>query len=386
MQSKRWAFVDIFSRLVDKLWGVNTKTPWLSRLLFFSCWLTAHAGLASFETTQQQDNVGLVRQQVLAGYKFFGVHWDSLNLGDVTLQARWTQTLLKDSIDAFPSAAYPTSGLTASWERAFSHLSLRADGGMTELKAQGWMGGLKAEYQLTESFKVSGEAQSQLMDGSIFSREVRSSKVGSAVSFSLNNMQLWAELGGSADVRQGGIQPAIARILSLPNNLLLNQYFWLAKGLPLGTTLGVSGIHNTSKYDLYQATSLSATYDSTLTFASYPYGAPLDEWIASAILGIAHEWKISTQTFGGRITAVIPVWSVTKVRWNSVYLADPAYYGNVNNIAKLRIEFLGYASINDAWYINLPCAVESVPNVSRGYFKSTAWNSLEIGIKIQHAF
>ena len=362
---------------------MKTNNLWLSCLLFFSCWLSAHAGVASFETTQQQDNVGMVRQQVLAGYKFTSVSWDSLNLGDLTLQARWTQTLLKDSLGVFPSESYPTSGLTAKWEHSYAQWNLSADGGLTELKEQGWMGGMKAEYLATGTIKVSGEVQSQLMDGSIFSREVRSSKASSSVSYSLNDKQLWAEAGASADMRRGGLEPPIALPLALPNNLLLNQYFWIAKGLPFGTTVGASGIHNSSKYNTYQVTSVS-TYDSALTFASYPYTAPLDEWIASAIFGIAHEWKISTQTLGGRITAVVPVWSATKVSWNQTWAADAEQYGYLKNIAKLRVEFLGYASINESWYVTLPCAVESLPSESRGYFKSTAWNSLELGIKVQH--
>jgi len=341
-------------------------------------WTFSTAGVASLETTQHQDNVGLVRQQALAGYTFTGNTW-----GNAGIQARWTQTLLKDPLGSFPAESYPSAGLTAHWDKIISSWSLRAEGGLTELKAQGWMGDVLAEYQATQHFKLKTEALSQLMDGSLFSREVRSTKLSPAVGYSFDEHQIWAEVGGSAEVRRGGRQPALAVIMNLPNNLLINEYFWIAKGLPFGTNIGLSAVHNTSKYDMTQVT--SAATDPVLVYASYPYAAPLNEWVTAGILGIAHEWKIGVRhTFGGRLTGNIPIWSVTRIRWEDPTSAIVPYYYDADNLAKLRIEFLGYYSLTDSWYVSVPCAMESLPSKARSYFQSSAWNSYEAGLKIQH--
>ena len=273
-----------------------------------------------------------------------------------------------------PDARWTSMGGGMGWIVRFGDLESRAFGGVDVVTkpASSW------RLQLQETLSISGapglnvraNAASGWMDGWL-TYAVRSTSAAAALAYA--STRTWAEAGGIADFRSGGLLLPTSIPVSVPDNRLLTAYGWGTHAWTAWLLLGASVRWSDSRVDLHQPIQM---LNGVITYLDYPYPTPHDETALGALAEI-HVWRAKFKTN----------WPV--VSWgrycydNSDPGSAPSYYrGRDMTMAEVR----GGVDIPlEHWNLTVDAEALSRPYRPHAWFSQDAWNHFGIVLTVRYA-
>lgn len=311
-----------------------------------------------------------------------GASSDDLAVRDAHLRLQWTRPARDvdlrlglaaagwsvPSLSGIQETRRADVGWDAEASRPFGAATLALGTGMASFqRPSSWSLTASVAYAPGPGWKIELSPKSRELPGWA-STGVRASGISGRLDW--GGRSAWAGAGADWEHCTAGRPPAGATTLPLQDNRILSVWAWGTRQVAGWAVLGMSASWADAEHWTRVAT---GKRNDTLLWLDVPYRSPRDEASLDAIAKL--------RLGGFRLEADWPVWSTSRLRVESPWVADSPWSYTLDHVGLAQVR-TGWTGRTGSLVLDLEAFARSRPYAPGAWFTGRAWNQFGLQTRI----